>query len=811
MNRLRDDAKIAVRRMRRRPLTSVMMLLTFCLGVAAVTTIASLVDAVLLRPLPLRAADELVWIWNARLDRDRAFFSVADWIDFRDRQRSLAGLAAVTNWAANRTGFGQPERVQGVRATGNLFEVLGATAAAGRLFQTSDGQPAGAPVVVVTWAYWQRTFGGDASSIGRPLTLNGEPYVLVGVLPREFPTRFPGTDGDADVFTLIVPEREPRLADRDDNFLRGIGRLAAGVTLGQAREDFARIQNELRDEYPETNLKKAPPRLSALRPEIVGELKSTLSLLAGAVALMVALACLNVSSVLFAEGLARDRELAMRVALGARLADLMRQLLTESLALAVAGGALGLALAPALLHVCLRLAPPAVVPSETIGISAAALTVALAVIAASGVAVGLLPARHAARPEIERAVRDSGKGSTAAGQSRALGSLLAVEIAFGCVLLAAAGVFALSLRNVASVDPGFEPRGVLTARFAVAPDRYGDIATFMRFHDALERSLAAEPGVEAVALANVLPLSGLNVRSDFTIVGHDAPSAAEIPGAQVRYVTEEYFRALRIPLVRGSDFGRVARAEGRFVATIDEAAADRFFGGRDPIGEQILLGGAARDIVGVVANVKHNKLDDPPRATVYVPLGQIPADAFGFLPGRFSLVVRTAAQPATLIEPLQRDLRAIDPDVPASLAQPFADSVDASLGVRRLIAVLFAVFSGASVALAMLGAYGLAAQMVVLRTREIGIRMALGATAAGVFRRTVTDGIRWVVAGSLGGLVAARLLGRFVQHLLYGVGASDPLPLVAAVAVMLVAAGSAIAIAARRAARTSPVRALAGG
>lgn len=812
METIREDLIFSWKRLWQRPLATIVVIVTFGLTIATAATVLSLVDAALLRPLPLRSADELVWIWNARTDRDKAFFSVADWMDFRDRQRSLSGFAALTNWGANLTGRSEPQRVQGVRATANLFEVLGARAAIGRLIQSGDGAAGSARVVVVTWSFWRRTLGADASALGNALVLGGEPYVLIGVLPPEFPTRLPGTDADAEVFTAWIPETDARVADRDDNFLRGLGRMKNGRTLAEVRSDLARVQAQLRAEYPGTNGKKVAPRALPLREEIIGDLRPLLLLLTGAVALMGLLACLNIACVQMAEGLTRQREFAMRTTLGATRRRLIQQLLTESTVSAGVGGIAGLTLAPFVLEGCLLLAPPGAIPAGTIHLSATALLIATGVTLLAGVFFGALQSRRALSLELEPALREGGKGSTASAQhSRTLQAIVAGEIALAFLFLLGAGLFAASLYNAARIDPGFEPRSVLTARLSVQADRYPDVATFMRFLDALTSGLRAVPGVESVAFTNVLPLSGMNARRDFSIVGRPPLTNADTPGAQVRYVSEEYFKALRVRILRGSDFPEHARLDTRRIAIVDQALATRFLGERSPIGAQLDTDGIQWEVVGVVADVKYDKLDDPATPTLYLPLGQMPADNVGFMANRFSLVMRTASDPATFAKSLQRVLRTVAPDVPASAVKPLPEWISDSLAPRRLLVVLIALFGIASLGLAILGVYGLLAQVVSQRTQEFGIRMAVGAQPREIFLSTLREGMRLAAIGLVGGLVAAWAFGRVTRHFLFGIGAADPRMVAATLIIVFLVAVFASALPARRASRLSPLVAMRSG
>lgn len=812
-----QDLRHAARRMLRSPGFTAAAVGVLALGIGACSAVFSLVQAVLIRPLPFREPERLVWIWATRTDRDRAFFSIPDFLDYRASARTLQGMAAFGSWGANLTGGGDPERLQGVRITPDAFRLLGVEAAAGRVLVPGDAGPGGSRSVLLGHGLWRRRFGGDPAAVGGSVTLDGETYTVVGVLPRGF--TLPGAE--VEIARPLVPESDPRRGERGSNFLRVVARLGSGVTPEQAAADLGAICARLRSDHPGTNAKHTPPRLIPLRDEIAGIYGPALRALLGAVACVLAVACANLAGLLLARSAARRREFAIRKALGATRARLVRQLLAESALLVSLGGGLGLLLAWWGVDLLLLLGPADLPRSGEVRVDGVVLAFAAGISLLSGLAFGTAPAIAASRADLGEALKGGIPGRAAGGGAAGrlgagrggAGLLVVVEVALSLVLLVGVGLLARSFARLQGVGAGFDTGGLLLARLSLPPSRYATPEGVADFYDRAADRLARLPGVAAVGAASILPLSRLNARTDFTIAGKAPASPAEAPAAQNRWVSPGYFRALGIPIVAGREFTERDRAGAPWVAVVDRALARRYWGDEDPIGAHLRIDDGANrprdlEVVGVVGDVKHDGLDEDPTATLYAPLRQVPQGTVGFVAAGLSLVVRGASDPLALAPAVRRELRSVDADVPATGLRTMDQLLAASVAPRRFSLALVAAFAGAAVALAGMGLYALLAYSVACRTREIGIRLALGARGADLIRMVVGQAARPVACGVALGLAAAFGLTRSLSALLYRTDPADPATLLAAPLVMAVVALLASYVPARRAARVDPAIAL---
>ena len=802
MDRLRQDIRYALKMLLSHRSFSAIALLTLALGIGANTAIFSVVNAVLLRGLPFKQADQLLWIWSVRTDRDKAFFSIPDFIDYRDRNQSLEQICAMAYWGANLTGIGEPERLQGVRMSAHAFEMLGAQASLGRALIPEDDNPASQRVVVLTYNLWQRRFGADPGLIGKTLALNGDSHTVVGVLPAGFV--FPWLDSE-----IVVPIKmdvDPRRTDRDTNFLRAFARLKPGVTREQAQADLASIAGQLQQEYPEANAKKIAPRALALRDEIVGDYRKALLLLLCAVGLVLLIACSNIANLLLARASARQKEMAIRRALGATGTRLLRQLLTESMILACIGGALGLMLAAWGVDLLLALSPANLPRAHEAGIDGRVLGFTAGLTVLVGMIFGLAPAFEASRADINRELKAGGRGAGhSRRRNRVRGALVISEVALAVVLVVGAGLFVKSFARLQRVSPGFDTENLLLARLSLPPARYSNIGSVLTFYEQVSSRIKNLPGVESVGAANVLPLSGLVVRTDFAIAGRAPLSSSDAPAAQNRWVSPGYFRTMSIPLLEGRDFTEQDNSGGQGVTVIDETLARRYFPHVEAIGSHLKFFERDFEIVGVVGAVKHNGLDDEPTPTLYAPLAQVPSSNLAFLAGNMSLAIRTGVEPLAIQPAVRREMRMVDGDVPATSVKTMNQFLSSSVAARRFNLLLLAVFAAAALLLATTGMYGVISYSVTQRTHEIGVRLALGAAPRDVLRLVVAEGMRLALAGVGVGLIGALVLTRFMTSLLYDVSANDPATFVTVTGVLVGVALGACFVPARRATKVDPM------
>ena len=811
MGTLMQDLRYGLRVLLKNPGFMAVAILTLALGIGFNTAIFSMVNSVLLRQLPFQNPEQLVWIWATRIDRDKAFFSIPNFIDYRDQNQSLEQMAAFANWGANLTDGGNPERLQGVRVTSNAFQMLGIGAAVGRTLLPEDDQPTSQRVAVMTYGLWQRRFGGDQSVIGKRLTLNGDGYMVVGVLPQSF--ILPETE--AEIFTPLVLDSDPRRTERGSNFLRAFARLKQGVTRQQAQSDLAAISEHLRQQYPDDNAKMTAPKAFALRDELVGSYQTALLLLLGAVGLVLLIACSNLANLLLAKASSRRREVAVRMALGASRRRLIRQLLTESLVLALLGGGLGLFLALWGVDFLLALSPVNLPRMQEIAIDRGVLAFTIGISLLAGLGFGLTPALQASRVNLNEDLKAEGRGSSGGLRRNRTRSLLVIsEVALSLVLLIGAGLLVKSFMRLQQVSPGFSTSNLLLVRLSLPQANYSSPQAVTAFYQKLAPRIESLPGVEGVGVANVLPLSASNVRTDFSIVGRPPLSPTEMPGAQNRWVSPGYFQTMRVPLLKGREFTEQDGAESPGVVVIDEALARRFFKpDESPLGFHLRIDDGAGqprevEIVGVSGDVKHFGLDDEPTPTLYAPVYQVPKGSVSFLISNMSLLVRTASDPLAQAAAVRREVQDVDKDVPASSTRTMEQFLSASVAPRRFNVLLLGIFAGTALLLAAIGIYGVIAYSVTQRTHEIGVRMALGAKRSDVLKLVVGEGLRLAFIGVATGLVAALFLTRLMSSLLYGVSTTDPTIFAGIPLLLIIVALAACYLPARRATKVDPMVAL---
>ena len=807
---LMQDLRYSFRILRKNPGFTLVAVLALAVGIGANTAIFSMVNAILLRQLDFKDPEGLVWIWSTRTDRDKAFFSIPDFVDYQAQTQSLEQMVAFANWGANFTGTGNPERLTGVRVTANVFRMLDVNAPVGRCILPEDGAPGSSRTVVLSNGFWQRRFGGDRGIIGRNITLNGDSYTVLGVLPPNF--LFPGAE--IDIAVPLVPETDPRRSDRGNNFLRVFARLKPGYTREQVQGEMNSISSNLQQLYPATNAKKTPPKVFALHEEVVGSYRTGLMMILGAVGLVLLIACANLANLLLSRASARHKEMAIRLAVGASRGRLIRQLITESSVLSLVGGGLGLILAWQGMGFLMALSPSNLPRAGEVGIDGRVLAFTVIISLLAGVIFGLMPALQASKVALNDELKSTGKGTSDSGRrDRARGFLVVAEVALCLVLLITAGLLVKSFLRLQEVSPGFNGENLLLVRLSLPPSRYSKREAVALFFDRVLPRIAALPGVSSVGASNVLPVSGMNVRSDFTIAGRPPLTPTDKPAAQSRLVSPDYFEALGIPILSGRDFAEQDNAQAAGVVIIDSALAKRYWPDENPLGFHLLLEDGSptprdAEIVGVCETVKHVSLDEEPTPTFYVPIAQASQDTSSFLAANNSLAIRTTVNPLTLESAVRNEVQSVDGEVPTSNTRTMEQYLSASTSSRRFNLLLLVIFACTALVLAMTGVYAVISYSVTRRYQEIGVRIALGAQSSDVIKLIVGHGIKLVGIGILVGVAGAIIMTRFISSLLFGVGAIDPVTFALTAVVLLVVAFLACYIPARKAIRIDPATAL---
>ena len=799
METLIQDVRYGVRMMRKRPGFTAVVVLTLALGIGANTAIFSVVNAVLLRPLPYRNAERLVWVaGNIRGGTNRASVSPPDYVDYRAQNTVFEEFATSTSVpnAVNLTGAGEPERLTGSRVTANYFRAFGVEPALGRAFGADEERAGPAPVAVLSDGLWRRRFGGDPSVVGKTLTLDGKAVTVVGIAPPEF--QYPaGTE-----LWLPLDFDDPEMKIRAAHFLRPIGLLKEGVTIEQAQAETDLIARRLEEQYPETN-ERWSLNLVPLEEQVVGGVRTSLWVLLGAVGFVLLIACANVSNLTLARVAGRRRELALRTALGASRWRVVRQQLAESVLLSLAGGASGLLLAVWGVDVLAALGADDIPRSSEIGVDGPVLAFTAALSVLTGLAFGLLPALRASRPNLNEVLKDAGRGTSGPGRGRVRSALVVAEIALSLTLLVGAGLLVKSFVGLRSVNPGFDSANILTLRINLARARYAKPEQAAAFFGELQRRVAGLPGVEAAGMVSELPLSGQPNDMYFSVAGRPPQTADQKVTADYRRVNQDYFRAMRIPVLRGRDFTEQEVAGSAQVVVINETLARNFFPDEDPLGRRLVIDFGKQEefeIVGVVGDVRHRALDGEVYQMMYVPSLRV---------GGTNLVVRTSsADPLSLATAVRGEVSAVDRDQPVSGVRTMEEVVSGSVAQQRFRTLLLAAFAGVALLLAGVGIYGVISYSVTHRTHEIGIRMALGAKAADILKMVVGHGMALALAGIAVGLLAALALTRVLSSLLFGVTATDAMTF--ATVSLLIAAVALLAclLPARRATKVDPMIAL---
>lgn len=802
--------RFGFRSLRKNPAFALVAIAILALGIGATTAIFSVVNSVLLRPLPFRDPDQLVWIWSRRPDNNKAPFSLPDFLDHRDQNQTLDQVAAFANTGLSLTGVERTDRLQALRVSANLFQLLGLEAQHGRLMLASDDEPGQRHVVVLTHECWQRRFGGEPQIVGRSLILTGESYQVIGVAPRDFSLPNP----QAELAIPLAPDVDPLRNERGSvNFLRLIGRLKSDVTISQAEADLDGIVKRQRQQFGDAYLKKTGTNLVSLHEEIVGATRTKLWVLFAAVSLVLLIGCCNLAALSLTRASARSQEIAIRKALGATSGRLISQLLAESLILAAIGGVGGLILATLGVKALLFFSPAEMPRHQEIGIDLRVLAFAIAASIVSAVIFGILPAWQGARAEANGALRSSSRGAGDAARLNRWRSILVVgELAISFMLLIGAGLLTQSFAKVQAVRPGFDPANILVVRLSLPKARYANRDAVALFDDKFLTALKAVPGVEEAGAVSILPMSGGGNTIQFSVAGQET-SVHDKYSANYRVATPDYFRAMKIPLEQGRLFDDHDRGDTIPVALINANLARRLWPNGNTIGMQLRVddnntGPRPVEIVGVVGDVKHDGLEGDPAFDIYIPMAQVHEDNAGTITNSHYWVIKARAEQHSLEVALLNELKKIDRDAATSNIRTMNDFLSDSIAPRRFSLRLLTVFSAAALLLAVMGIYGTVAYSVRQRTPEIGVRLALGAQQSQVFKLILGHGLKIITLGLVLGLAGAFALSRLIRGLLFNVTPSDPLTFVLVSALLFFVAMIAAAIPARRATRVDPLIAL---
>ncbi len=809
---LAHDARFAVRQLVKTPLFTTIAVATLALGVGATTAIFSAVNAVVLRPLPFVRPDELTILFNVWQGSDGSV-AVGDFADWRRRASSFASVAAIRFVGMTLSTGESPERVTGAQVTASVFPTYGVAPEMGRVFTEAEDRPGQPAVVVLSHGLSRRAYGGDSAIVGRTISVNGAPATVVGVMPQTFDP----TDSHEELWmpAAFTPER---LAFHDEHFLTVVGRLKPGVTVAAAQKEMEVVARRMADEYPGTNAGSSV-HVVPLGGAVIGMYRARLFVLLGAVGCVLLIACVNVANLLLARGATRATELAIRAAIGAGRSRIVRQLLTESLVLALLSAVLGVALAWGGVRVLVAAAPANIPRLATTRIDAWVLLFALGISVLSSVLFGVVPALKAAHGNLESALREGGRQATAAPRDRVRSTLVAAEVAIALTLLVAAGLLIRSAIYLNHLTPGFDPSGVLSARVALRPAEYKQQTdeaqqTFTRILEAVR----AAPGVQTAALTSQAPMGPGGGSNGLYAEGKAADFRNQVD-ARLRIVTPGYLSAMRIPLVAGREIGEgVGDARGGLrVAIVSAALAKALWPGEKAVGKRFRCCEGSPDdprwktVIGVAADVRSGGPTEDVRPEFYLPTTQVPAEAWSWVGRTMTVVARSAnGNGASITAGIRAAVKSVDPSLPVYSVFTMDQSIARSLAEQRFHLMLLVTLSAVALLLAAAGIYSVISFVVALRTHEIGVRLALGATGSDVVRLLTRQGLRPVVAGAAIGALLATWATRLLRGSVYGVQTSDPATLGAVVVVMLSVAVLAIVLPARRATRVDPTTALHG-
>jgi putative ABC transport system permease protein len=808
MQTLWQDLRFGFRTLTRKPGFTVVAIIALALGIGANTAIFSVVNSVLLRPLAYQDPEALVVINHDYPKINlKASVSAIGYTHYRDNAKSFESVAAMTGGGFNLTGAGDPEQLTGARITYNFFSALGAKARLGRVFLPEEDQPGKNKVVALSHGFWQRRFGGDPGIVNKSIMLNDESYTVVGIMPPSF--QFGRELGQVvDLWTPIAfTPQQLSYNNLTNEFLFVFARLRPGVTIGQAQAELDTIAANLRQQYmPGADRSNWGLTTQYLSELVVGDIRLALWILMGIVGLVLLIACANVANLLLARAADRQKEMAIRTALGAGRRRVIRQLLTESALLALMGGAIGLLLAWLGINALVKVNQVQIPRASEIGVDWRALAFTLGVSLLTGFVFGLVPALQISKADLHETLKEGGRTGSSGARAWVRNTLVVLEMALALVVLVSAGLLVRSFWRVQQVNPGFAPQNTLAMSLVLPATKYKEPVQRVNFYKEALQRIRALPGVQSAGATSILPLSGNNSSGSFQIEGRVTPPGQSSPHGDRWAATTDYFSTMRIPIIRGRFFDDRDTMESQPVAIIDETMARKYWPDEEPLGKRITFQGGPnnpvwREIVGIVGHVKHKGLDGESRVQYYIPHSQT-QNAF------MSLVVRASVDPSSLTGAVRGAISGLDKDLPVFRVKTMEQFVSESMAQRRFAMALVGIFAAVAMALACVGLYGVLSYSITQRLREIGIRMALGASGADVLRLVVGQGMLLALAGVALGSVAAFLLTRLMANLLYGVTASDPLTFVTIAALLTLVALVACLSPALRATKVDPIEAL---
>jgi len=810
-----QDLKHSFRLLFKNPLVTAVAVLTLALGIGANTAIFSVLNAVVLRPLPYAEPDRLVMLWETIAGNDKRSVAPGNFNDWRAQNSTFTELAATFYGNFNLTGDGPPERINGSTVTSNLMSTLGVSAQLGRTFQSEDDDHRDRRLAIISDALWQRRFGGDKAIVGKTIMIDDNAYSVIGVMPSGF--KYPvlsdvwvlGRDRNAVSLSLIsqFPNNEWS-HERDAHFINVIGRLKPGVTLAQTQSDVSGIARRLEQDFPKTNAGLGSNVIS-LHTQIVGNVKALLSILLGAVALVLLIACTNVASLLLARATQREREFAIRRAVGASRPRLIRQLLTESVVLSLAGGVAGLGLSIWVVALFIKLSPGDIPRLNEVSVDTRLLGFTCLVSMITGIAFGLWPALTATSRSLNQSLKDAGAKATEGKQRRRSRNVLIVtELALAQLLLVGAGLLIMSYVRVSRIDPGFNPEGVLSAKIAPTASKYPNPKSRVQFYSRVLEQLRTLPGVASVGMVMNLPLSGASMNRGFRVEGRPEPKADENVAMDYQVVSSDYFSTLEIPVLKGRGLTEQDNDTAPRVIVINEVMARRFWPNEDPVGQRMAIGESSKDtswrtIVGVVGSVRHASLTEEPVPCAFIDYRQ---DVESW--SRMAFVLRAKTAPVSLVSAVRSSLISIDPQQPVYAIEPLDKLLADSVAPRKFVMSLIGSLALLALILALVGIYSVISFSVSERTREIGIRMALGAKRRDVLRMILSHGMRTSAVGIAVGLGLAHVLTRLLTTLLFEVSATDAKTFVLVAVMLAVVSLLACYLPAHRATKVDPLVAL---
>ena len=803
---LGQDIRYGLRILRKNPGFTTIAVIALALGIGANTAIFSVVNAILLKPLAYKSPDQLVMIWEeaTHLGFPKDTPPPANFLDWRQQSSVFEGMAATSYRSFNLTGVGEPERLEGRRVSANLFDLLGVQPIFGRTFVPEEDKP-GSKVVLLNESLWQHRFGGDPAVIGRTLSLNGEPYTVVGILPRT--VRLPASGNWHDQVWVPMAFSSEEAANRGSHYLEVIARMKPGVTLAKAQAEMDTIAARLAKQYPDVNARRGAV-VRPLHEEIVGNIKPALLILLGAVTFVLLIACANVANLLLARAAVRQKEIALRLALGANRARLSRQLLVESVMLSLFGAAVGLGLAYYGLSILTRFIPPDVAYPDAITIDAKVLLFTLLVAVATGLVFGLVPAAQASHFSLNETLKEGGRDAAAGVSGKRLrSSLVIVEVATSFILLVGAGLLINSFFHLRNLDPGFRADHLLALSVDLSETRYPDPQRRTAFFDEVKRRLQSLPGAQSVAVAGNLPFTYNGDSMGIAVEGIPDPPIDQWPDVVFRTVGPEYFNTMGIPLVGGRDFNDRDSRNTTLGVVVSEKMVRHYWPNDDAIGKHLKPGSTKSDVpwftvIGVVKDVRQNDFIAEPKMQMYFNYRQLK----DLVPNAF--ILRTSVDPLSLATSARNTIWGVDKDQPVSNIDSMEHIVAGAVARQRFSTLLLGLFAGVALVLAAVGIYGVMSYTVAQQTREIGVRIALGAQRSDVLKMTVKHALKLVGLGLTCGLIAAFVLTRVMANQLFGISATDPLTFAIIALVQSLVALLASYLPAIRATRVDPIIAL---